>query len=328
MRIGDLEIETPLFLAPMAGVTNLPFRLLAKEHGASLAYTEMVSAQGWLRNNEKTDRIATTIEAERPTAIQIVGSDPVVMAEAAAGLEPRCDLIDINVGCPAPKLISNNSGSALLRNPRKLASIIQHVRDAVNKPVTVKMRSGGDEGNINATEIARTVEESGAAALTLHPRTRSQRFEGHSNWHLIRAVKETVEIPVIGNGDIRTPEDVRQMFKQTYCDGVMIGRAAMGNLWIFSRARALLEGKPLPPEPTYEDRIQLMLRFARMLCGFKGEYTAMLEMRKHSGWFLAGMPRIKAIRRELISLKNYVQLESLMSEYVRGTLSPILQSAH
>lgn len=327
MKIGTIEMEKPLLLAPMAGVTSLPFRLLAKEHGASMAYTEMVSACGWLRQNQKSNYVAATTEAERPTAIQIVGSDPSIMAEAAAGLEPHCDLIDINVGCPAPKIVSNDSGAALLRDPKRLASIVRHVVDAVEKPVTVKIRSGWDEDTVNATEIAQTAEANGAVALTLHPRTRSQRFEGRSDWDLIRSVKSKLTIPVVGNGDIRTPEDVQRMFEETNCDGVMIGRAAMGNPWIFSRARVLLERKSVPPEPTEEERIQLMIRFARMLCDFKGEHVAMLEMRKHSGWFLTSLPHVKPLRKELHQLENYDQLETLMVGYIQNTLVPYREAA-
>jgi len=315
LQVGKVTLPNNLLLAPMAGISNVAYRRIAKEHGAGFAYTEMISSYGVVRGNQKTFELARVDEKERPVAIQIFGADEEVMACAAQIIEPACDIIDINFGCPAPKVTANECGAAMLKNPPKLKKIVSSVVKAASCPVTVKFRSGWDEGNINATEIAKTIEDSDAAAITIHPRTRAQGFEGAARWELIAAVKDSVSIPVIGNGDIEGPEDVKAMFEKTGCDGVMIGRGALGNPWIFSRTMEYLQTGIVPPEPTEQERLDMLLLFAKKLIQLKGERIAMKEIRQHVVWYVKGLPYAHDIRRRSNHVETYRELEDIVAEY-------------
>ena len=313
LQIGKVTLPNNLLLAPMAGITNIAYRLIAKDHGAGFAYTEMVSSYGLVRGNQKTFELAHVEKKERPVAIQLFGADMETMACAAQIVEPACDVIDINFGCPVPKVTANECGAAMLKNPPKLKKIVSNVVKAVDCPVTVKFRSGWDEGSINATEIAKAIEDSNAAAITIHPRTREQGFEGSARWDIIAAVKGSVNIPVIGNGDIEKPEDVKAMFEKTACDGVMIGRGALGNPWIFSRTMAYLQSGILPPEPTHQERLEMLLLFARKLVQLKGEHIAMKEIRQHVVWYVKGLPYAHEIRCRANQVETYEELEEIVA---------------
>lgn len=301
MRIGAIAVAEPaVALAPMAGVTDLPFRLLAKEMGCSLLYSEMVSYQGLLHDNCHTLDLLRIDDRERPLAIQIFGSEPAGMA-AAARIVARAgaDIVDINMGCPTPKIVKNGEGAALLRRPELAAAIMAAVVAAVDVPVTVKIRKGWDEASVNAVEIAALAERAGVAAIAVHGRTREQFYTGQADWDIIRRVKERVSIPVFGNGDVRTPQDAARLLAFTGCDAVMVGRAAQGNPWVFRQIRHYLEhGEVLPP-PGLAERLAVLARHLAMLIAHKGEYTAIREMRRHAAWYTRGLPRAAEIRVRL-----------------------------
>ena len=283
LQIGNVTLENNLVLAPMAGVTDLPFRLLCKEQGAALCCMEMVSAKGIYYNNKNTESLLTVDERERPVSLQLFGSDPDIMAAMAAKIEHRnFDILDINMGCPVPKVVNNGDGSALMKNPRLAGEIIEKMVKAVNKPVTVKIRKGFDEEHINAVEMAHIAQESGAAAVAVHGRTREQYYSGKADWSIIADVKAAVSIPVIGNGDILDAKDVIAMKEQTNCDGFMIGRGAQGNPWIFHQILHYFETGELIGKPPLEEMITTMLRHARLQIEFKGDYLGIREMRKHA----------------------------------------------
>ena len=312
MRIGNVDIKGNVVLAPMAGVTDLPFRLLCKENGCGYLYTEMVSAKAIMYNNKNTESLLTVTEGENPIAVQLFGSEPEVMAEAAKRMEERpFDVIDVNMGCPVPKVVNNGEGSALMKNPLLVGRIVEAMANAVKKPVTVKIRAGFDPDNINAPEIARIIQESGGAAVAGHGRTRQQCYSGKADWDVIRRVKENVSIPVIGNGDILTGQDAVKMMEETGCDGVMIGRGARGNPWIFGQINEYLSCGKEMTQPTADEIKSMILKHARMLIDAKGEYTGIREMRKHFAWYTTGMRHASGLRNEVNHVEHFEELEKL-----------------
>ncbi len=312
LKIGNVILENNLVLAPMAGVCDLPFRLLCKEQGAGLLCMEMVSAKGIYYNNKNTEILLTTDPREHPVSLQLFGSDPDIMSEMAKRIEERpFDILDINMGCPVPKVVNNGEGSALMKQPKLVEQIVSKVVKAIQKPVTVKIRKGFDDNHINAVEIARIAEQAGAAAVAVHGRTREQYYSGNADWDIIRQVKETVSIPVIGNGDILTAQDVQKMSAQTGCDGFMIGRGAQGNPWIFQQILHYLETGEELAKPTMQEVTQMLLRHAKSQIAFKGELTGMREMRKHAAWYTSGYKNSATLRRKINFVETYAQLEEL-----------------
>ena len=315
LKIGTVTLDNNLILAPMAGVTDLPFRLLCKEQGAGLLCMEMVSAKAILYKNKNTEELLTIDPRENPVSLQIFGSDPDIMGEIAKQIEERpFDILDINMGCPVPKVVNNGDGSALMKNPVLAGKIIEKVASAIKKPVTVKIRKGFDEEHVNAVEMAHIAQESGAAAVAVHGRTREQYYSGKADWDIIRQVKEAVSIPVIGNGDILTAQDVIAMKEQTGCDGFMIGRGAQGNPWIFSQILQYFETGNFVPKPSFSEVTDMLLRHAKMQLEFKGEYTGIREIRKHAAWYTSGYKNSSKLRGRINEVENYEQLEALFRE--------------
>ncbi len=313
LQIGSVTIPNNLILAPMAGVTDLPFRLLCKEQGAGLLCMEMVSAKAILYKNKNTEALLSIDERELPVSLQLFGSDPDIISQIAHQIEDRpFDILDLNMGCPVPKIVNNGEGSALMKNPKLAGEIIEKTAKAIKKPVTVKIRKGFDDDHINAVEMAKIAEASGAAAVAVHGRTREQYYSGKADWDIIRQVKEAVSIPVIGNGDLLTAEDVIAMYEQTGCDGFMIGRGAQGNPWIFKQVLHYFETGRHLEKPSFEEVTEMMLRHAKMMLEFKGEYTGIREIRKHGAWYTAGYPNSAKLRVMINEVETYDELENLL----------------
>lgn len=312
LRIGDVKLENNLLLAPMAGVTDLPFRMLCKEQGCGLLYTEMVSAKAILYKNKNTAELLKVGDGERPIAVQLFGSDPKIMSEMAKLIEPGpFDIIDINMGCPVPKVVNNGEGSALMKEPKLVEEILTAMVKALKKPVTVKFRKGFNDSCVNAVEIAKIAESCGVAAVAVHGRTREQYYSGKADWEIIRQVKEAVKIPVIGNGDIFTPQDAEAMLLETGCDGLMLARGARGNPWIFSRINHYLDTGELLPEPDHDQVVRMILRHAKLQAEQRGEMMGMKEMRKHVAWYTAGMPHSSALRNQVNQVESLAELEEM-----------------
>lgn len=320
LKIGNVTLKNNLVLAPMAGVTDLPFRVLCKEQGAGLICMEMVSAKGIYYNNKNTEILLTTAKEERPVSLQLFGSDPQIMSEMAKKIEERpFDILDINMGCPVPKVVNNGEGSALMKNPKLVETIVSQIVKAIQKPVTVKIRKGFDDEHVNAVEIAKIVESAGASAVAVHGRTREQYYSGKADWDIIRQVKEAVSIPVIGNGDILTAQDALAMKRQTNCDGFMIGRGAQGNPWIFRQILHSLETGEELPKPSMEEVTDMLLRHARAQIAFKGEVVGIREMRKHAAWYTSGYKNSAKLRGKINEVETYEDLEALFRSVVSYT---------
>ena len=319
MKIGNLELENNVFLAPMAGVTDLPFRILCKEMGCGLVYSEMVSAKGILYDNKNTTELLEIDPKERPVAVQLFGSDPEILGAMAKKIEQYpIDIIDVNMGCPAPKIVKNGEGSCLMKTPELVGKIVKSLVESQSKPVTIKFRKGFDDDHVNAVEIAKIAEANGASAVAVHGRTREQYYSGKADWDIIKQVKAAVNIPVIGNGDVFTPQDAKNLLEHTGCDAIMVGRGAQGNPWIFKRILHYLQTGELLPEPTAEDRVEKALRHAQMLIDYKGEYIGVREMRKHMAWYMKGMPGAAELRGKLNYAENRAELESLLRGYLES----------
>ncbi|MBO5329603.1 MAG: tRNA dihydrouridine synthase DusB [Anaerotignum sp.] len=319
MKIGNLELENNVFLAPMAGVTDLPFRILCKEMGCGLVYSEMVSAKGILYDNKNTTELLEIDSKERPVAVQLFGSDPEILGAMAKKIEQYpIDIIDVNMGCPAPKIVKNGEGSCLMKTPELVGRIVKSLVESQSKPVTIKFRKGFDDDHVNAVEIAKIAEANGASAVAVHGRTREQYYSGKADWDIIKQVKEAVNIPVIGNGDVFTPQDAKNLLEHTGCDAIMVGRGAQGNPWIFKRILHYLQTGELLPEPTAEERVEKALRHAQMLIDYKGEYIGVREMRKHMAWYMKGMPGAAELRGKLNYAENRAELEALLRGYLES----------
>ena len=315
LKIGDVELENNIVLAPMAGVTDLPFRLLCKEQGAGLICMEMISANAIHFNSKKTDELMEIRAEEMPVSLQLFGSNPAVMAESAKRIEDRpFSILDVNMGCPVPKVVNNNEGSALMKNPKLVGEIVNALVKAINKPVTVKIRKGFDDESINAVEIAKIAEANGAAAVAVHARTREQFYSGKADWDIIKRVKDAVKIPVIGNGDVTDCFSAKRMLDETGCDGIMIGRACRGNPWIFREVTHYLKTGEIPARPTMDEVRDTILRHARLQLECKGEYIAVREMRKHISWYTAGLPHSARLRGRINGIANMEELEACVRE--------------
>ncbi len=319
LTIGSVVLDNNIILAPMAGVTDLPFRLLCREQGAGLVCMEMVSAKAIYYHNKNTDSLMEVHPGEHPASLQLFGSDPVILGEMAKRIEERpFAILDFNMGCPVPKVVNNGEGSALMQNPKLVEAILTSLVKSTEKPVTVKIRKGFRRTDANAPEIAKIAESCGVAAVAVHGRTREQYYSGTADWDIIRQVKEAVKIPVIGNGDVDSPRAAAALLDQTGCDGVMIGRAAQGNPWIFREVKAYLERGEILPPPDNREKRELILRHGAMQLACKGEYTAVRELRKHLSWYTVGMPGSARFRQAINSMERMEELTAAVEEIFGG----------
>ena len=317
LTIGNVVMDNPLVLAPMAGVTDLPFRLICKEQGAGLVCMEMVSAKAIYYNNKNTEALMEIDTREKPVSLQLFGSDSDIMAEAARMIADRdFDVLDVNMGCPVPKVVNNGEGSALMKQPELAGRIVRSLVEAIDKPVTVKIRKGFDDDHINAVEMAKIAEANGAAAVAVHGRTREQYYSGKADWEIIRRVKEAVKIPVIGNGDIFTPQDAKRMIEETGCDAIMAARGARGNPWLFRDIIDYLEKGILHEKPSLKEMTDMMLRHAEMHIRYKGEYQGIREMRKHVAWYTAGYHGSARMRQAVNEVESYEALKQLLADWL------------
>lgn len=320
LQIGSIILDNNLVLGPMAGVTDLPFRLLCKEQGCGLLYTEMVSAKAISYNNKNTKALLEIEKTEHPIALQLFGSEPELMAETAKRLEEGpYDFFDINMGCPVPKIVGNGEGSALMKNPKLAGEIVRMMVKAVKKPITVKIRKGFTEKTVNAVEMARILEDAGASAIAVHGRTREQYYSGTADWEIIRRVKEAVNIPIIGNGDVTSPETAEELIKVTGCDGIMIARGVRGNPWLFRQIRDYSETGSYSPRPEREEVKHMILRHAALQIKYKGEYIGIREMRKHVAWYTAGFSHSAALRNMVNAVETIKELEQLMNQFTENS---------
>ena len=322
MKIGNVELDNKVFLSPMAGVTDLPFRLICKEQDCGMLYTEMINAKALCYDDANTKKMLKIEEEEHPVAVQIFGSDPEFMGRAAQIMnEYPNEILDINMGCPAPKVVKNGDGSALLKNPELAAKVLKAVVGNSEKPVTLKIRKGWDDTCINAVEIAKIAEDCGISAIAIHGRTREQYYSGKADWDIIRQVKENVSIPVIGNGDVFEVEDAINMLNQTNCDAIMIGRGAQGNPWIFKRINHYMQTGEILPEPTLEEKIDTAKKHLKLAVEEHGEYVAVREMRKHIAWYLKGLRNSARVRDEINKIESYEEVVNKLNSYMEDCLT-------
>ena len=322
MKIGNVELGGRVFLAPMAGVTDLAFRLICKEKGCDLLYTEMINAKALCYDDDKTKKMLNIREEEHPVSVQIFGSDPNYMGRAADILnEYPNEILDINMGCPAPKVIKNGDGSALMRNPKLAGEVLKAVVKNSIKPVTLKIRKGWDDNSINALEIAKIAEDAGISAIAVHGRTREQYYSGVADWDIIKQVKEAVEVPVIGNGDVFDIKSAIKMLDKTGCDAIMIGRGAQGNPWIFKRINYYMKTGEILPEPTGEEKINTALKHLKLAIDEHGEYVAVREMRKHIAWYLKGLRGSARLRDEINKIESYEEVVNKLCDYLSHSLT-------
>ena len=309
LTIGNVSLANPVILAPMAGVSDLPFRLLCHEQGAGMVCSEMIIAKAILYHNKNTEELMQIHPDEGPVSLQLFGSDPDIVSEMAKRIEERpFAVMDLNMGCPVPKVVNNGEGSALMKNPLLAGKIIEKTAKAIQKPLTVKIRKGFDDAHVNAVEMAKIAQESGAAAVAVHGRTREQYYSGTADWDIITQVKQAVKIPVIGNGDVVDAASALRLFEQTGCDGIMVGRGAQGNPWIFREILAALEDREIPARPNRRELYEMIFRHAQLSCTYKGEYITVREMRKHLAWYTTGLPHAAALRRQINSMETMEEL--------------------
>ena len=322
MKIGNVQLDNEVFLSPMAGVTDLPFRTICKEKGCGMLYTEMINAKALCYDDENTKKMLNLEDDGHPVAVQIFGSDPEYMGKAASIMNQYTnDILDINMGCPAPKVIKNGDGSALMRNPKLAAEVLTAVAKNSKKPVTLKIRKGWDDNSVNALEIAKIAEECGISALAIHGRTREQFYSGKADWDIIAEIKQSINIPVIGNGDVFDVQDAVNMLEKTKCDAIMIGRGSQGNPWIFNRINHYMKTGEVLPEPTLEEKISTAIKHMNLAVAEHGEYVAVREMRKHIGWYLKGLKNSAKYRDQINKITDYKEVISMLEEYVQHSLT-------